>query len=72
MKIGIIGYGSMGKMFLWTFYETGVAAKEDLFVSNRTPERLQEAESIAHIGTNRDVARLTKYIQTLTYIAHRT
>ncbi len=57
MKIGIIGYGSMGKMFLWTFYETGVAAKEDLFVSNRTPERLQEAESIAHIGTNRDVAK---------------
>ena len=62
MKIGIIGYGSMGKMFLWTFYETGVVAKEDLFVSNRTMEKLKEAESIAHIGTNREVAKASDIV----------
>ena len=31
MKIGIIGYGSMGKMLLWKFSEAGNIGKEDLF-----------------------------------------
>ena len=40
MKIGIIGYGSMGKMLLWKFSEAGNIGKQDLLVSNRTKEKL--------------------------------
>ena len=40
MKIGIIGYGSMGKMLLWKFSESGSYNKDSLFVANRTVENL--------------------------------
>ena len=40
MKVGIIGYGSMGKMLLWKFSESGKFGKEDLLVANRTSEKL--------------------------------
>ena len=43
MKIGIIGYGSMGKMLLWKFSGTGIK-KEDLYAANRTAEKLEEAK----------------------------
>ena len=56
MKIGIIGYGSMGKMLLWKFSEAGKIGKEDLYVANRTPEKLEEAEGIARISNNKGVA----------------
>ena len=52
MKIGIIGYGSMGKMLLWKFSSNGKIAREDLFVANRTREKLLEAEGIAVISDN--------------------
>ncbi|MCR4838636.1 MAG: NAD(P)-binding domain-containing protein [Eubacterium sp.] len=48
-KVGIIGYGSMGKMLLWKFAEAGVISKEMLLVANRTREKLDEASSIATI-----------------------
>lgn len=45
MKVGIIGYGSMGKMLLWKFSKK--IPKEDLLAANRTPEKLEEAKGIA-------------------------
>lgn len=55
MKIGVIGYGSMGKMLLWKFSGAGVS-KEDLYASNRTLEKLKEAEEIAVICSNKEAA----------------
>ena len=55
MKIGIIGYGSMGKMLLWKFAESGIG-RQDLYVSNRTIEKLSEAEEIATTCDNREVS----------------
>lgn len=58
MKTGIIGYGSMGKMLLWKFSEAGVLSGEDLFVSNRTFEKLEEASSAAVIcKDNKELVR---------------
>lgn len=58
MKTGIIGYGSMGKMLLWKFSEAGALSGEDLFVSNRTVEKLKEASSAAVIcKDNKELAR---------------
>ena len=56
MKIGIIGYGSMGKMLLWKFSENAGIAKNDLLVANRTREKLSEAEAIATICDNSELA----------------
>ena len=57
MKVGIIGYGSMGKMLLWKFSESGRFAIGNLLISNRTPEKLAEVSGIAAICTNRELAR---------------
>lgn len=58
MKTGIIGYGSMGKMLLWKFSEAGGLSKEELFVSNRTIEKLAEASSAAVIcKDNKELAK---------------
>lgn len=56
MKIGIIGYGSMGKMLLWKFSGNAGIAKDDLLVANRTPEKLSEAKYIATICDNTTLA----------------
>ena len=56
MKVGIIGYGSMGKMLLWKFSEKGKIDKSHLLVSNRTKDKLVEAKDIAEILDNRGVA----------------
>ena len=57
MKIGIIGYGSMGKMLLWKFSGSGAYNKDSLFVANRTAEKLDEAKNIATICSNTGLAR---------------
>ena len=57
MKIGIIGYGSMGKMLLWKFSESGFYGKDSLLVANRTSEKLAEAESIATACNNTELAK---------------
>lgn len=49
MKIGIIGYGSMGKMLAENFLAAGVADKGTLFLANRTLSKLQEMEGRAVI-----------------------
>ena len=56
MKIGIIGYGSMGKMLLWKFSESGLYDRESLLVANRTKEKLGEATTIATISSNGEIA----------------
>ena len=56
MKIGIIGYGSMGKMLLWKFSKAGNIAKQDLLVSNRTMEKLEEAKAVATVIGSRKLA----------------
>lgn len=57
MKIGIIGYGSMGRMLLWKFAESGSYGKDSLLVANRTPEKLAGADSIATICSNTELAK---------------
>lgn len=56
MKIGIIGYGSMGKMLLWKFSSNNKLAKDNLLAANRTPEKLEEAKDIAVICDNKELA----------------
>ena len=56
MKVGIIGYGSMGKMLLWKFSKAGNIAKQDLLVSNRTMEKLEEAKAVATVTGSRKLA----------------
>ena len=56
MRVGIIGYGSMGKMLLWKFSEAAKIAKQDLFVSNRTESKLEEAKDIAQVVSNKELA----------------
>lgn len=57
MKVGIIGYGSMGKMLLRKFYETGAVQRENLLAANRTPEKLKEADDFSLIcENNRELA----------------
>ena len=53
MRVGIIGYGSMGKMLLWKFSEAGTIGKESLYVANRTLEKLEEAKEHVEKKTNK-------------------
>lgn len=41
MKVGIIGYGSMGKMILEKLSETQTVAKENLYIANRTYSKIE-------------------------------
>lgn len=56
MRVGIIGYGSMGKMLLWKFSEAAKIGRQDLLVSNRTEAKLEEASNIAQIVSNKELA----------------
>lgn len=55
MKVGVIGYGSMGKMLLDKFSEGGLS-KDELLVANRTKEKLSECAGYATVCDNRGVA----------------
>ncbi|MDR1073733.1 MAG: NAD(P)-binding domain-containing protein [Treponema sp.] len=46
MKIGIIGYGSIGKMILEKFIEAKIVEQEKLFVSNRTYDKIMDLNEI--------------------------
>ncbi|MBR1816331.1 MAG: NAD(P)-binding domain-containing protein [Lachnospiraceae bacterium] len=41
MNVGIIGYGSMGKMLLEKFVESKVVGSDELFISNRSIEKIE-------------------------------
>ena len=56
MRVGIIGYGSMGKMLLWKFSEAGNIGRQDLYASNRTAAKLEEAKGIAQIVSSKELA----------------
>ena len=56
MKVGVIGYGSMGKMLLHKFHETGRFSKDDLLAANRTSEKLKECEAFAGLCDNKTLA----------------
>ena len=45
MKVGIIGYGSMGKMFLEKLSETQTVFKEDLYIANRTYSKIEHLKN---------------------------
>ena len=62
MKIGIIGYGSMGKMLLWKFAEQDYISKQNLYASNRTIEKLEEAKDIAQIVGSKELAAICDFI----------
>jgi pyrroline-5-carboxylate reductase len=45
-KVGIIGYGSMGKMILSRFVESKIIDESDLFISNRTYNKIKDLNNI--------------------------
>ncbi|GHU77648.1 pyrroline-5-carboxylate reductase 3 [Spirochaetia bacterium] len=45
-KIGIIGYGSMGKMILSKFIESKTIKAHDLFIANRTHEKIIDLNTV--------------------------
>jgi pyrroline-5-carboxylate reductase len=45
-KIGIIGYGSMGKMILSKFTQSKIIDESDLFIANRTFEKIRDLKEI--------------------------
>ena len=56
MKVGRVGCGSMGKMLLWKFSESGLYGKDSLLVANRTVDKLEEVRDIATICSNTEAA----------------
>lgn len=42
MRVGIIGFGSMGSMLMHKFLEAGTVLQENIFISNRSKEKLYE------------------------------
>lgn len=65
MKIGIIGYGSMGKMFLEKFLNSKCVSAENLLVANRTIEKIMHlkdkctvCESNPELATEADIVFL--------------
>ena len=49
MNVGIIGFGSMGKMLAEKFSASGLVDRESLLLSSRSPEKLKEAKKWATI-----------------------
>ncbi len=62
-KIGIIGYGSMGKMLLTKFSESGKVENDGLFISNRTISKIEEAPGRYTVcSSNAELARASDII----------
>lgn len=49
MNIGIIGYGSMGKMILEKLAESGTIDSKELFISNRTIEKINHLKKMYNV-----------------------
>ena len=57
MKVGIIGFGSMGKMLAEKFSASGLVSKNSLLLASRSPEKLKDAKKWATIvGSNAELA----------------
>ena len=58
MNVGIIGYGSMGKMILEKFAESGIIKYKELFVSNRHIEKIHHLTTLYNVcKTNGELAK---------------
>lgn len=57
--IGFIGTGHMGSMLVRKFVETGAIKAQDIYVSNRNPEKTGQLaiETGVRVGDNREVAQ---------------
>ncbi|HEX3045741.1 MAG TPA: pyrroline-5-carboxylate reductase dimerization domain-containing protein [Bacillota bacterium] len=66
IKVGFIGYGSMGSMLLEGFISSGGLNPDEVIVSTRTKSKLETIKrqwDLIHIGQdNREVAQKAKYI----------
>lgn len=63
MKIGIIGYGSMGKMILEKISESKMVDHKDCYVANRTYEKVAHLKNIFNVcKTNTDLAAIADII----------
>lgn len=57
MNIGIIGFGSMGRMMAEKFAASGLVSKNSLLLASRSPEKLQDAKKWATVaGSNSELA----------------
>ncbi len=57
MKIGVIGYGSMGRMLSERLIASGLVRGGELFVSNRTQEKIAHLSDTCRVcGSNRELA----------------
>ena len=57
MNVGIIGYGSMGKMILEKLAQSHAAGCEELYISNRTYERIEPLKDRFNVcRTNAELA----------------
>ena len=63
MKVGIIGYGSMGKMLVDQFAASGKLKNQSLLVSNRTKDKLKTLPAGANpCNNNRELACLADIV----------
>lgn len=63
MKVGIIGYGSMGKMILEKLWEAQIIAKEDLYIANRTYGKIEHLKNEYNVcQSNAELAAETDVI----------
>ena len=57
MNVGIIGFGSMGKMLAEKFSASGLVSKNSLLLASRSPEKLKDAKKWATVvGSNAELA----------------
>ena len=58
MNVGIIGYGSMGKMILEKFAESGIIKNKELFISNKHIEEIHHLTTLYNVcKTNEELAQ---------------
>jgi competence protein ComER len=65
VKIGIIGTGSMGGMFIRKFTETGAVAACDIIASNRSADKLRslaDQTGMSMAGSNRDAVKCSDLV----------
>ena len=63
MKVGIIGYGSMGKMILEKIADSKSVESADLYVANRTYEKISHLINIFNVcKTNAEIAAVSDII----------
>ena len=63
MKVGIIGFGSMGRMMAEKFSASGLVDKNTLLLASRSPEKLRDAKKWATIcKTNSELSSETDIV----------